>query len=494
MHSPQWRDEDSRSVFIGLDLGTSGLKGLAVSLDGQVLARGHATYVTHRPEPGASEQDPSHWLNAVASVVAQLSEQCPVDSWSSIGLSGMIPTLVCLDEAKKPVGRSITWEDGRADAFGDTLREAFGAEKLYELTGQWMDGRYLLPMWSRLRSVEPDRYLSARTLVSAKDFIFTSLTDVLATDPSTATGFGCFQLADGQWNSMMLSLANCELSLPTVYPSTHFEPLSESVAQWLGLPAGMPVCLGAADSVLGAMGMGVTEPGDIAYVAGTSTVILGVTDSAPVDSHHRFILTPMALEGLWGVEMDLLSTGGAIRWFAAMLGQSDETQALQLAEQSTGENVPIFLPYVAPGEQGALWDSTLTGTIVGLELSHSSGDLMRSLINGIVLESLRCTEVLTEIGFPVGNLQVAGGSALSPWFRQQLADATGRVVVAPVDGDSDYSALGAAMIAAISQGKEIANSQRKTTMIEPLEEHRSIWLDRFAVHEKVRLSHISQMD
>ena len=491
MHSPQWRDEDNRSAFIGLDLGTSGLKGLAVSLDGQVLARGHASYVTHRPQPGASEQEPNEWLTAVASVIAQLAEQCSVETWASIGLSGMIPTLVCLDEHKNPVGRSITWEDGRADDFGNALREAFGAQELYELTGQWVDGRYLLPMWSRLRSVEPERIASTRTLAGAKDFVFASLTNVVATDPSTATGFGCYQLADGQWNSQAMLLAGCEVALPAVYPSTHVEPLTEAAAKLLGLPSGMPVCLGAADSVLGAMGMGVTESGSIAYVAGTSTVILGVTDSAPVDPLHRFIVTPMAREGSWGVEMDLLSTGGAIRWFSAMLGQADEAQALLLAEHSTGENLPTFLPYVAPGEQGALWDPTLTGTIIGLELGHSAGDLMRSLINGIVLESMRCTDVLSDMGFPEGNLRVAGGSALNPWFRQQLADATGREVVAPVDGDSDYSALGAAMIAAISLGQEIASAQQATTMIEPASAQRSVWRERFVTHEKVRRASIS---
>ncbi len=486
MHSPQWRVEDSHNVFIGLDLGTSGLKGLAVSVDGHVLARGHSSYATHRPQAGASEQDANEWLSAVFDVVTQLARQVPSQQWASIGLSGMIPTLVCLDSKYEPVGRAITWEDGRADEFGDQLRSSYGEQALYELTGQWVDGRYLLPMWSRLREVEPERIANTQAIAGAKDFIFAKLTGLLATDPSTATGTGCYRLSDGTWDAKVLQLASCEVALPEILPSTYAHELSESAAKWLGLPIGLPVCLGAADSVLGALGMGVDQDGSIAYVAGTSTVILGVTRNVPIDPLHRFIVTPMATDSLWGVEMDLLSTGGAIRWFAGLLGQSDEAQALELAEQATSENLPVFLPYVAPGEQGALWDPTLTGTVVGLELSHTSGDLMRALIDGIVCESLRCVDVLEDIGFPAGTLRVAGGSALNPWFRQQLADATGRAVVAPVDGDSDYSALGAAMIAAYSQAREITQAAQATTTISARTNKRDIWRERFDRYDAIR--------
>jgi len=138
---------DGDGVYIGLDLGTSGLKGVALDASGAVVARGAAAYPTSRPAAGACEQDTGDWLTAVDRVAAQLAATIPADQWRGIGLSGMIPTLVTLDAAGRPTGPAITWQDSRADALGDALRERCGPQPLYELTGQWVDGRYLLPMF-----------------------------------------------------------------------------------------------------------------------------------------------------------------------------------------------------------------------------------------------------------------------------------------------------------------------------------------------------------
>ena len=192
------------------------------------------------------------------------------------------------------------------------------------------------------------------------------------------------------------------LRLPDVRPSTSTAPLTATAAAAMGVPSGVPVCLGAADSVLGALGMGIGEEGDIAYVGGTSTIVLGVTDRVILDGTHRFLVTPMAVPDRWGLEMDLLATGGAFRWLAGVLGLADERTLLAVAAQSSAQDLPVFLPYVAPGEQGSLWDPDLTGVLNGLHVGHTAADIARALVDGIVIESRRCLLTLEDNGFSRG--------------------------------------------------------------------------------------------
>jgi sugar (pentulose or hexulose) kinase len=446
----------SEDVYLGLDLGTSGLKGVALAASGAVLARGSAAYPTRRPADGACEQDTGDWLTALRTVTAQLGEAVPARRWRGIGLSAMIPTLVTAGPDGRPTGPAITWQDSRADALGDEFRERCGADGLYRLTGQWVDGRYLLPMFGRLAAADPGRAAATATIASAKDYLFGWLTGRLATDPSTASGFGCYELETGRWNAAALAAAGLDgesgggraPALPEVLPSTVCRPLRAEVAGQLGCGP-IPVCLGAADSAAGALGLGVREPGQVAYIAGTSNVILGVTGTLLLDPRHRFLVTPLAEPGRWGVEMDLLSTGSAIGWLAGLLGGDlDAAGLVALAATTDPAQAPVLLPYLSPGEQGALWDPRLRGAVVGLSLAHGREHLARALVSGIVLESRRCLAVLDETGGFGDALEVAGGSAADPGFRADLAAASRRRVSMPRDDDTDYSARGAALLAA----------------------------------------------
>lgn len=258
-------------VYIGLDLGTSSLKGVAVEAGGAIVASARATYPTVREAPGQAEQDPGAWVRAVRQVARRLAGEAPTARWRAIGLSAMIPTLVTAGADGEPSGPAVTWEDARAEEQGATFRDAAaaalgGSAELYRRTGQRVDGRYLLPMAMRVRAAEPERAAATSVLASAKDFLFHWLTGTWATDPSTASGFGCFDLADGTWLADLAAAAGARAEdaprgvpgvpglpdapgLPAVMPSLTLRPLATTVARRTALPAGIPVCLGAADSV-----------------------------------------------------------------------------------------------------------------------------------------------------------------------------------------------------------------------------------------------------
>jgi xylulokinase len=160
-------DPGRGGVYLGLDLGTSGLKGVAIAAAGSVLASASAHYPTRRPQPGAAEQEPADWLAAVNSVLGELAATIDPALWRGIGLAGMIPTLVTTDVSGEPTGPAITWQDSRADPRGEELRERCGPDELYRATGQWVDGRYLLPMYLRIAADEPERAAATATLLIA---------------------------------------------------------------------------------------------------------------------------------------------------------------------------------------------------------------------------------------------------------------------------------------------------------------------------------------
>lgn len=479
-------------AFIGLDLGTSGMKGVALDGGGRVLARASASYPTSRPAPLAAEQDPADWTGAITRVAAQLAADVPAKTWRAIGLSGMIPTLVLTGDDGRPLGTAITWADSRAEPQATRLRDEVGATALYQATGQWVDGRYLVPMFLRLAEAEPERAAAARLLMGARDYLFGWLTGVPCTDPSTATGFGCYDLRSGGWMAEVTARVPVP-DLPAVLPAATTRPLLPTAAAALGC-AEIPVCLGAADSVLGALGLGVSEPGQIAYVAGTSTVILGVSERLVTDRAHRFLVTPLATfdprPARWGLEMDLLATGSAVRWLAGLLGGGlDESALVALAGTVAPAEAPFVLPYLSPGEQGALWNPRLHGTFAGLTLGHGPAHLARGLLTGILLEGRRCLAVLDETGAFDEEVHVAGGGAAEPSFLADLADATGRRVILPDEQDTDFSARGAAVLAATAIGERLGSAPGgDAKVIAPDRSRAKTWTKLWASYEQVRLA------
>jgi gluconokinase/xylulokinase len=476
-------------VLIGLDLGTSGLKGVALSSGGRVLASARADYPTHRPVTGASEQDPQDWIAALKAVIADLARGVSPDTWLGIGLSGMIPTLVVTNAFGEPLCPAITWEDARADAQGELLRDTVGAQTIYDITGQWVDGRYLLPMYLR---IAPELGSDEVRLFGAKDWILHWLTGHYATDPATATGSGAYNLTTHHYDSSVtdsvLPAGADAIEFAAVVPATTLFELTTSAAHELGLPRVLPIAVGAADAMAALVGLGVHTPGDAVYLAGTSTVIVGIDETPHFDSQHRFLVTPLALGG-YGHEMDLLATGSAQAWLAQLLGleSPDDLGDLARSTPADADGLPTMLGYVAPGEQGALWDSTLTGVIEGITLHTSASHLARALLTSITVESARCVSVWEESAPHRGELHVAG-RGINQSVLQELADATGRTTHLCGDEHAAHSAVGAAVIVGNALGFEPpAHQHRAQLTTEPRAQAADMWQSLKQRHDELRL-------
>ena len=417
------------SCVLGIDLGTSAIKLVAVSLDGRVVASARESYDTISTAAGQAEQDCQHWLNALSvaakRIRSQLAHKARV---AGIALTSQMPTLVVLRELK-PVGPAITWQDSRADEWVSRRVDNDLRLHIYRTTGVLIDGRYLGPMFQYHYGSK------ARRILSAKDFLFHVLTGLTATDPSTASGYGLYNLRLKAWDPELCKFWGItQEMLPSIESSSFRAPLSERGGQLLGCSPGIPVVLGCADSVAGVYAIsGAKRLAHTATVlTGTSTVIMKCDSRPRWDRRSRYLLTPFAVDGWYGCEADLLATGSAREWAASVfLGHANEKRQRSLWQSvyrvAPGADGLLFAPYLAGGEQGVLWNPHLRGTLTGLTLAHSGARIARALIEGICFEVRRCLEVFAE-EVPLSLVRVTGWIADIPQELQLLADIIGRPV------------------------------------------------------------------
>jgi xylulokinase len=441
------------SLRLGIDLGTSAVKVVALDAAGDVLASAEAAFPTRSDLPGQAEQDTGDWLAATAAAVSAIGRDLG-PGWqqrvSAIGLTGQLPTLVCIGADGEPLGPSIAWTDSRADAWAIGRIDAERRAWLYQRTGMPIDGRYLAPMFRFHWHARRDQ---VRRILSAKDFLCQVFTGHAVTDPSTAAGYGVYAIAEGRWDSALCAVWDLDPTLlPEIRPARSVAgPLHAVGAKLLGLRAGVPVSVGAADSVTGALAMGGLEEGVVCVAMGSSTIVMDAAKKPVLDAKARYLLTPHALEGWFGREMDLLATGTGFRWLTALLGWNDQEFMRQALAAPRGANGLFFAPYLAGGEQGALWNPALRGALHGLSLSHTASDIARAFLEGAQFEIRRCIDVLSETS-PVNRIVLAGPATASAETRAMLASILGR----PVQhyGQPSSAALGAALLTTLTDAPE----------------------------------------
>jgi len=455
---------DDSSLILGIDLGTSAVKVVALAADGALVGESEASFSTLSALPLQAEQAPSDWIDALVRAMAVMHSSAGETlepNWrervAAIGLTGQLPTLVCLGETT-PIAPAITWNDGRADEWVASRLDARQRAAMYSRTGMPIDGRYLAPM---LRYHFGDRMHEVRTLLSAKDYLLWTLTDQRFTEPSTAAGYGLYDLRTGAFSEELANFWQVPTGLlpPLQQSNSLAGPLSAGGAALLGLQSGVPVSTGAADSVCTAYTLAGLNERIVAIGCGSSTVIVGASATLRLDPQARYLLTPHVVAGWYGREMDLLATGTGHRWLSGLLGWREEELDVRAADSVPGARGLLFPPYLAGGEQGALWNPQLSGAILGLTLRHTAADVARAFLEGVFFETRRCIEVLAE-NTPVDLVRVSGALVRFPTSLQMLADILGRSV--EVSLERSAAAVGAAWLARPLTGEEPCERRRKS--------------------------------
>jgi xylulokinase len=449
-------------IALGIDLGTSSVKVVAIGFDDDLIGEGAADFPTSGTLPHQAEQAPADWLHATSCAMhalAQMVARTQGADWtqriSAIGLTGQLPTLVCLSD-QGPIAPAITWKDGRADAWASTRLDPAQRGHMYARTGMPIDGRYLAPM---LQFHFADRIGQIRAILSAKDYLLSELTGVRITEPSTAAGYGVYDLRERCFSKDLCAFWNLPLALlPPLQAANSFAGgLSEAGAALVGLRPGIAVSTGAADSVCAAYAMAGLDQRIVSVSFGSSAVIIGADEGLRLDPSARYLVTPHVADNWYGREMDLLASGSGYRWLSDLFGWQDGQIDSYAVDSIPGARGLCFAPYLAGGEQGALWNPRLQGAIFGLNLRHSPSDIARAYLEGVFYEVRRCVDVLAETT-PVEAVRVSGNIVHSPSSSQMLADILDRVVHAVPD--KSPAATGAALLARRISNAAVANGAR----------------------------------
>jgi xylulokinase len=423
--------------LIGLDVGTTALKGVCVSEDGRVRARVEEPYPFATPRPGWTEQDPRLWWEACRRVLDRLGEA------DAIGLSGQMHGLVLLDADLEPIRPAILWNDGRTAAECDLIEATLGREELIALTGNRALTGFTAPKLLWVREHEPEAYARIRHVLLPKDYVRLRLTGEPATDVSDASGTLLFDVARRTWSERVLAA----LEIPAAW----LPPAMESPMLAGRTAAGVPVAAGAGDQAAGAIGVGVDRPGPASVALGTSGVVFAALDDYRPDREARVHTFCHARPGTWHAMGVMLSAAGSLRWLRDVAAPGvDFAGLVEEAERwAPGAGGLRFLPYLT-GERTPHADPGVRGAFVGLGLEHDRGALVRAVLEGVAYGLRDSLEVLAAVGPRPAVGRVSGGGARSGLWLRMIASTLG----IPLERTEveEGAAYGAALLGGVAAG------------------------------------------
>ena len=448
----------SHPLAVAVDIGTTGARAAAFSLDGRLVAQIRQRYQTRVPRPGWAEQDAGDWSDGAVTVLGKLAARVAAHGEiSAIGLTGQCPTVVPVDADGRPTGPGMLYRDNRAVAEAADMRAAVGAAEFHHRTGHVPEAFHVGAKVLWLRRHEPDVYQRTACFLQPRDVVLRRLTGIIATDETHANATLFYGLRARRWDDKLLATFDVDPALfPAVLPSWQVAAdLPASVADELSLRAGIPVVIGAADSQCAAYGAGLTgtsPAGVTSEMAGASSCLNSLLAS-PLDDQrvtHYSYVTP----GLYSTELGVNTTGAALDWAVRRLGYRShaelageaERHARRLARLGPLDGAPLFLPYLGDGERD---DPALRAGLVGLSDRHGRPALAFAVLEGIALGVAAVLRVLDQAGSPVRELRVGGGGANTRLVGQLKADLLGLRVL---HLDLDPAGFGVAMLAASAAG------------------------------------------
>jgi xylulokinase len=427
------------SVLVGLDVGTTGIKAVATSPDGEVVARAEEEYPLSTPRPGWSEQDPELWWRAAETALARLG----VRDVAGIGLSGQMHGLVVLGDRGQVLRPAILWNDQRTAPQCDEMEELVGRPRLIEMTGNRALAGFTAPKLLWLRAHEPGVYAAIAHVLLPKDYVRWRLTAERISDVTDASGTLLFDVANRRWSDELISALDLDHQwLPAVL---------ESPAPGGTDPQGVPVAAGAGDQAAGALGVGVDRPGALSVVIGTSGVVFAALPDFLVDREARLHVFCHAVPGLWHAMGVTLSAAGALRWFRDAFGiRAGFASLLKEAESwDPGAEGATFLPYLA-GERTPHADPDARASFSGLSLRHDRGALVRAVLEGVAYALRDSLELLGSLGVETDRARVSGGGARGDLWLRIVASVLGIPLEVPSVGEG--AAFGAALLGGVAGG------------------------------------------
>ena len=439
-------------LIVGLDVGTTGVKAVAFAPAASWRRMAIREYPLLQPRPGWQEQDPEAILAATADALAECVAAADGARVIAIAVSSAMHGLIALDAAKRPLTPLVTWADARARDEAKALRDSGEAAGLHRASGAPVHSMTPLTKLMWFSRHDPATCAAARWWVGLKDYLLWRLTGTLVTELSSASGTGLLDMAARAWSPAAMTIASvAPEQLPPILPTTATLGLSATAAQRIGLPAGTPVVVGAADGPLGNLGTGAIEPGVAGLSLGTSGAIRMAVAEPRLDEHGTLFCYALT-DSMWIVGGAVSNGGIVIRWAAHSLAPDlggagseltpDEAVLELAARVPAGCDGLVMVPYLL-AERAPLWDPAVPGAYLGLRQAHTRAHLVRAAVEGVCLQLRVVLDQLDRLE-PVRSVRVTGGAFRSPLWREVMAATLDRPLHAA--GDAEGTALGAAAL------------------------------------------------
>lgn len=441
--------------FMGIDIGTTAVKVLVFNVEtGGYFAASSDEYPLYSEWAGWAEANPEDWVEGVGQAILRLSAAHPdvLKQIGAVAVCGMVPAVVLLDDANRPVRRSIQQSDGRTAEEIAEVREQVDAQELFRRTGSSLNQQHVVPKLLWIKKHEPDNWRKIRRVVGSYDYIRGLMTGRFAVESNWAAESGCFDIGDGQWMTEYLE----RFAIPLAWFGDVGDALEEAGAldarlagQW-GIPAGIPVMFGSADHVASALAAGVEEPGDLLIKFGGAGDILYCTEKPAF--HPQLYFDKHDLPGRYLLNGCMAASGSLVRWLLDRI-KADESELPELDRQAgriaPGSDGVVILPYFL-GEKTPILNPSARGIVFGLMLHHNDAHLFRAVLESVIYGFRHHIEVITEAGYPIRRVFATNGGAKSAIWRQIAADALQMPILAFPRHPG--SAMGAAIVAAMGAG------------------------------------------
>lgn len=440
-----------RDALLVVDVGTSAVRAMVLSVRGEVCASASRPVATMPGRDGAVVLDDAAMWAAVREAVRTVTESHQV---ASIGLAAQLGVAL-LDARGEPVLAPMTWADRRGD---DVIRQ-LGPEvhrMVRARAGRRPSPELLALKLAWLRDTDPVSAARVRWAVSLKDRLLQRLTGRIVTDETHASYTLIYDVAQRRWSVELAAAFGIDVDvLPPVFPATSSLELAPHAADALGLPPGLPVAVGGPDGTVGAVGAGAVSDGTTVDIAGSTDVVVHVTDQPLVDDEAAAVLNAHAAPRRWTLGGPTGLTGGGVRHLLASVGQDDivaahvdlGAEAAALPAGSDGLTVLTTLG----GSRFPHWRPDLAGALVGLREEHTAAHLLRASHEGAAFLVLDGLDALERLGRRVEEVVVVGGVAAGHEWLQVRADAWQRPVVRLEE--SEATSMGAAMLAGVAGGQ-----------------------------------------
>lgn len=477
--------------FLGIDIGTTATKGILLHPEQGVVAEAESPSTLRSPRVGWAEEDPAEWWDNVAVVTRACLQQvgADADAIAGMGVSGMVPTLILLDDEGRVLHPSIQQNDARAHREIQEFNVRVDEVDVLARTGSAITQQSIGPKLLWMRRAHPDVMARAAHLMGSYDYIVYRLTGRFPCERNWALESGLFDLHREEWDETLLELSAIPRDwLGEVHwPSDVVGQVSKEAAAHTGLCAGTPVVAGSADHIASAFSAGLKAPGDLLVKLGGAGDILYSLDELVIDS--RLFLDYHVIPGKYLLNGCMAASGSIIKWFRQGFA-ADADYALLDAEGGRtppGSEGLILLPYFL-GEKTPINDPLARGVLFGLTLTHTRGHVYRAILEGVAYGFRHHLAVLAERGLTASAARVTNGGARSHLWKQVTAD----VLNIPLEKIARHpgSSLGAAFIAGkgvdvFERWDDIERFIEISEVIEPDAGVSALYDERFAVYREL---------